>query len=55
MAADVKGYKIGKELEKLNTNKEIFYIEYLEDAVLKAKEGTKKGKICLSFFIDFLI
>ena len=41
------GYKIGKQLEKLNTNKNIFYIELLEDAVKKAKEVTKKGKICL--------
>ena len=41
------GYKIGKKLEELNTNKNIYYIELLEDAVSKAKEVTKKGKICL--------
>lgn len=41
------GYNIGKELESLNTDKNIFYIELLEDAVNKAKEVTKKGKICL--------
>ena len=41
------GYKIGKELEKLNANKKIYFIEHLEEAVSKAKEVTKKGKICL--------
>lgn len=41
------GYKIGKEIEKLNTNKNIYYIELLEDAVKKAYEITEKGKICL--------
>ena len=41
------GYKIGKELEKLHTNKNLYYIELLEDAVIKAKEVTEKGKICL--------
>jgi len=39
------GYKIGKILE--NSNKNIYYIELLEDAVIKAKEVTAKGKICL--------
>ncbi len=41
------GYKVGKEIEKINSNKNIYYIELLEDAVKKAKEVTKKGKICL--------
>ena len=41
------GYKIGKEIEKLNTNKKIYYIEFLEDAVRCAKEVTRKGTICL--------
>lgn len=41
------GYNIGRELEKLNTNKKLYYIELLEDAVKKAKEVTEKGKICL--------
>lgn len=41
------GNKVGKELEKLNTNKKLYYIELLEDAVNKAKEVTEKGKICL--------
>ena len=39
------GYKIGRQLE--NTNKNIYYIELLEEAVKKAKEVTQKGKICL--------
>ena len=41
------GYKIGEELEKLNISKKIYYIDLLEDAVIKAKQITKKGKICL--------
>lgn len=41
------GYKIGREIEKLNNSKNIYYIELLEDAVKKAKEVTEKGKICL--------
>lgn len=41
------GYKIGEILEGLNTNKNIYYIELLEDAVKKAYEVTEKGKICL--------
>ena len=41
------GYKIGKEIEKINKYKNIYYIEKLEDAVKKSKEITKKGKICL--------
>ncbi len=41
------GYKIGKEIEKVNKDKNIYYIELLEDAVKKAKEVTKKGSICL--------
>lgn len=41
------GYKIGKEIEKLNTNKNIYYTELLEDAVKVAKEVTSKGKVCL--------
>lgn len=41
------GYKVGKEIEKLGTNKNIYYIETLEEAVKKAKEVTEKGKICL--------
>ena len=39
------GYKIGKFLESINKN--IYYIESLEDAVEKAKEVTKKDTICL--------
>ena len=39
------GYKIGKELE--NTSKNIIYVETLEEAVIKAKEITKKSTICL--------
>ena len=41
------GYKIGKEIENLNTTKNIYYIELLEDAVKKAKQITKKDTICL--------
>lgn len=41
------GYKIGKEIEEKDTDKNIYYIELLEDAVKKAKEVTEKGKICL--------
>ncbi len=41
------GYKIGKEIEKVNDIKNIYYIESLEEAVKKAKIVTKKGKICL--------
>ncbi len=41
------GYKVGKCLESMNCNKNIYYIELLENAVLKAKKVTKKGKICL--------
>ena len=41
------GYKVGKEIEKCNTDKNIYYTELLEDAVKKAKSVTKKGKICL--------
>lgn len=37
------GYKIGKEI----TNKNIYYISDLEEAVKKAKEVTSKDKICL--------
>jgi len=39
------GYKIGEQLE--NTNKKIYYVELLEEAVSKAKQITSKGKICL--------
>lgn len=39
------GYKIGKELE--NTSKNVIYVETLEEAVIKAKEITKKSTICL--------
>ena len=41
------GYKIADKLKEMNTNKNIYCIEYLEDAVKKAKEVTAKGKICL--------
>lgn len=41
------GHKVGKEIEKLNPNKKIYYVELLEEAVEKAKEVTSKGKICL--------
>ena len=41
------GYKIVKEIEKLNKNKSIYYIELLEDAVDVAKKVTKKNSICL--------
>ena len=41
------GYKIGKEIEDKDIDKNIYYIELLEDAVKKAKEVTEKGKICL--------
>jgi UDP-N-acetylmuramoylalanine--D-glutamate ligase len=37
------GYKIGKEI----TNKNVYYISDLEEAVKKAKEVTSKDKICL--------
>lgn len=39
------GYKIGECLK--DTNKKIYNIELLEDAVKLAKEVTAKGKICL--------
>lgn len=38
------GNKIGKELEK---NKNVFYLEKMQDVVKKAYEVTEKGKICL--------
>lgn len=41
------GYKIGKKIEELVNNKNIYYIELLKDAVEKAKEITAKNKICL--------
>lgn len=41
------GYNIGKALEELKINKNIYYIEYLADAVKLAKKITEKGKICL--------
>lgn len=41
------GYNIGKALEELKVNKNIYYIEYLTDAVKLAKKITEKGKICL--------
>jgi len=41
------GYKIGNILKERNANKNIFMIEFLTDAVKKAKEVTQKGKICL--------
>ena len=41
------GYRVGKEIETRGTNKNIYYIEMLEDAVNKAKQVTEKGKICL--------
>lgn len=41
------GYKIGNALKEKNINKNIFMIELLPDAVKKAKEVTKKNKICL--------
>ncbi len=37
------GYKIGKEI----TNKNVYYISELEEAVKKAKDVTAKDKICL--------
>lgn len=37
------GYKIGEKL----INKNVYFIELLEDAVKKAKEITKKGNTCL--------
>ena len=39
------GYNIGEKLK--DTNKNIYFIESLEDAVKKAKEVTKKHFICL--------
>lgn len=39
------GYNIGKELK--DTNKNIYFIESLDEAVKKAKEITKKNTICL--------
>lgn len=41
------GKYIYGELLKLNLDKKIFYIESLEDAVIKAYEITEKGKYCL--------
>lgn len=41
------GYDIGNVLEQLGTNKKIYYIESLKEAVKCAKEITKKGTICL--------
>ncbi len=41
------GYDIGKILESENVNKNIYYIETLDDAVRLAKKITEKGKICL--------
>lgn len=41
------GYNIGKILEKDKINKNIYYIEMLDDAVSLAKKITEKGKICL--------
>lgn len=38
------GNKIGKELEK---DKNVFYLEKMQDVVKKAYEVTEKGKICL--------
>ena len=39
------GYNIGEKLK--DTNKNIYFIESLDDAVKKAKEVTKKQSICL--------
>lgn len=39
------GYNIGKKLK--GTNKNIYFIERLEDAVAKAKEITQKKSVCL--------
>jgi len=39
------GYKIGEHLK--DSNKNIYFIESLEDAVKKGKEITKKDTICL--------
>ncbi len=41
------GHKIAKELIEAKTNKEIYIVDTLEEAVKKAKEVTKKGTICL--------
>ena len=37
------GHTIGKDL----INKNVYFVETLEEAVKKAKEVTAKGKICL--------
>lgn len=41
------GLVLKNELEKLGTNKNLFYIEKLKDAVQLAKEITQKNKSCL--------
>lgn len=41
------GYKIGEQLKEITTNKNIYFIETLKEAVDKAKIVTEKGKICL--------
>lgn len=41
------GHKIANELIKLNSNKNIYLVDTLEQAVKKAKSVTKKGTICL--------
>lgn len=41
------GHKIATELKKLNTNKNIYLVNTLEEAVTKAKRVTKKNTICL--------
>jgi len=41
------GNKIGERLKEITTNKNIYFIETLKEAVDKAKIVTEKGKICL--------
>lgn len=41
------GHKIANELIKLNSNKNIYLVNTLEEAVKKAKSVTKKDTICL--------
>lgn len=41
------GYKIGKELEKIVINKNVFFVSELDDAVDIAFNKTSKEKICL--------
>ena len=41
------GYNIGKQLQKDNISKNIYFTETLEEAVEIAKSVTQKGKICM--------